>query len=101
MGKPMGRIEISYDDLQELSGVGSGDIVALRRHEEAIRSAVAKLGRSNSVRWTFAADQRGDFFRLVAYSDRSDCIAQFTRLDLTLASQDLEKLITLGKRPCT
>lgn len=97
----MSKIEITYDDLQEVEGVDPSDIEHLKRQEDAIRNAIAKVGRSCGVRWMFSNEAGGEVFRLVAYSDRADCIAQFTRLDLAIAPDDFEKLITEGRRPCS
>ncbi|REJ65674.1 MAG: hypothetical protein DWQ31_17195 [Planctomycetota bacterium] len=94
----MSKIEINYDDVQ---GVDEVYVENLKQHEDAIRNAIAKIGRSTWVRWTCEEVGNGNlFFRLVSYSDRSDCIARISPLDLTLESDEFEKLITEGKRTC-
>lgn len=94
----MSRIVVSYDDLQ---GADPGYVQRLKDKESAVQQAMAKIARYVSVRWTIADDGQGHtLFRLFTY-DRSDCIAQFTPLDLTLDADVFEKLITEGKRPCS
>ncbi len=93
----MSKIAVSYDDLQD---VDPGYVQRLEDKEEAVRRAMAKIARYTSVRWASADDSAGHtLFRLLIY-DRSECIAQFSPLDLTLSSEAFEKLITEGKRPC-
>jgi hypothetical protein len=94
----MGKIDVSYDDL---AGICAAYIDKLRDKEEAVRQAIARIGRSCSVRWVpFDAGQNHLFFRLTAYPNRADCIAQVSPLDLTLDADTFEKLIVEGKRPC-
>ena len=94
----MGKIDVSYADLE---GIDPAYIERLREKEGAVRQAVAKIGRSTSVRWVpLDAGQEHLFFRLTAYSNRADCIAQVSPLDLTLDADAFEKLIVEGKRPC-
>jgi len=94
----MGKIDVSYADLE---GIDPAYVAKLREKEEAVRQAIAKIGRSCSVRWLpFDAGQKHLFFRLTAYSDRADCIAQVSPLDLTLDADAFEKEIVEGKRPC-
>ena len=93
----MSAIAVSYDDLQD---VDPGYIQRLKGKEDAVRRAMAKIARYTSVRWISADDSAGHtLFRLLTY-DRSDCIAQFSPLDLTLDPEVFEKLIVEGKRPC-
>ncbi len=93
----MSKIVVNYDDLQN---VDPGYVQPLKGKEEAVQRAMAKIAHYTSVRWTSADDSAGHaLFRLLTY-DRSDCIAQFSPLDLTLAAESFEKLIVVGKRPC-
>ena len=95
----MGKIDVSYADLE---GISPAYIRKLREKEEAVRQAIARIGRSCSVRWVpCAAGQEYLFFRLTAYSDRADCITQVLPLDLTLDADAFEKLIVEGQRPCS
>jgi hypothetical protein len=94
----MAKIDVSYTDLE---GIDPAYVERLQEQEHAVRQAVAKIGRSCSVRWVpFDTGQEHLFFRLTAYSDRADCIAQVSPLDLTLAPDAFEKLIVEGERPC-
>ena len=94
----MAEIDVSYADLE---GIDAAFVDRLREKEYAVRQAIAKIGRSCFVRWVpFDAGQKHLFFRLTAYSDRADCIAQVSPLDLTLDSDVFERLIVEGKRPC-
>jgi hypothetical protein len=94
----MGKIDVSYADLE---GIDAACLERLREKEEAVRQAVAKIGRSTSVRWVpFDAGQHHLVLRLTAYSNRADCIAQVTPLDLALDADAFEKLIVEGQRPC-
>ena len=95
----MGKIDVSYADLE---GIDPAYIGKLRGKEQAVRQAIAKIGRSCSVRWMpFDAGQKNLFFRLTAYSDRADCITQVSPLDLTLDADAFAKLIVEGQRPCS
>jgi hypothetical protein len=95
----MAKIDVSYADLD---GIDPAYLEKLREKEHAVRQAVAKIGRSCSVRWVrFDAGQERLFFRLTAYSDRADCIVQVSSLDLTLDPDAFEKLIVQGERPCS
>ena len=97
MGEAMSKIAVSYNDLQD---VDPGYVQRLKEKEEAVRRAMAKIARYTSVPWTNAVDSAGHtLFRLLTY-DRSDCIAQFSPLDLTLDPDAFEKLIVEGRRPC-
>ena len=91
----MNKIVIAYDDLD----VDPGYVQRLKDKEEAVQRAMAKIARYTSVRWTNAVDRGHTLFRLLTY-DRSDCIAQFSPLDLTLDPEAFEKLIVEGRRPC-
>jgi len=94
----MGKVEISY---RELQGVHPAYVEKLKEKEHAVRRALGKLGRATSVRWSSTDDgKRNDIFRLVGSADRDDCIAQVSPLDLTLESEQFEKLLAEGKRPC-
>ncbi len=91
----MSKIAVSYDDLRD---VDPGYVQRLKDKEKAVQRAMAKIARYTSVRWMSADDSEGHtFFWLLTY-DRSDCIARFSPLDLTLESDAFEKLITEGKR---
>lgn len=93
----MAKIEVSYDDLE---GVPPEYTEALRNKEHFVRQAVAIIGRNTSVRWVPHEDAQGHlWFRLTAYSDRSDCIAKISSLDVTLTACAFEELIALGKQP--
>lgn len=59
----MSKIEVNYDDLQEVPGVDPVEIESLKTKEEAVRQAIAKIGRSCWVRWRFSSDERGDALR--------------------------------------
>jgi hypothetical protein len=94
----MSQIVVSYDDLEN---VDPGYIQRLKDKEQAVRQAMAKITRYVSVRWAVVEDGAGHtLFRLLTY-DRSDCIAQFTPLDVTLTAEAFEKLMTEGQRPCS
>jgi len=94
----MGRITISYDDLV---GLDPAYIEKLRGKEEAVRKGITRIGRTVSVRWVpVSAAQEHLLFRLTAYSDRADGIAQFSPLDLALDNETFERLIVEGNRPC-
>jgi hypothetical protein len=91
----MSKIVVAYDDLD----ADPAYVQRLKDKEEAVQRAMAKIARYTSVRWTSAADRGHTLFRLLTY-DRSDCIAQFSPLDLTLDAEAFEKLIVEGRRPC-
>jgi hypothetical protein len=94
----MSKIDVCYADLD---GINPTYITRFREKEQAVRQAIAKIGRSCSVRWVpFDGGRRHLFFRLTAHSDRDDCIAQVSALDLVLDADAFEKLIVEGQRPC-
>lgn len=94
----MAKIDVSYADLK---GIDPAYVARLREKEDVVRQAVAKIGRSCSVRWTpIFVGETNLWFRLTAYSDRDDCIAQVSPLDLTLDAEVFEKVIVEGQRPC-
>ncbi len=92
----MSKIVVAYDDLD----ADPAYVQRLKDKEEAVQRAMAKIARYTSVRWTNAVDSAGHtLFRLLTY-DRSDRIAQFLPLDLTLDPEAFERLIVEGRRPC-
>ena len=94
----MSKIDINYDDL---SPAGYAHIAELQNQEDAIRRAVAGIGRSCSVRWLSNGAPTRIAFRLVAYGDRSDCIAEFHLPDFHLPPDSFAQLILAGERPCS
>ena len=93
----MSKIAVSYDDLQD---VNPGYVQRLKEKEEAVQRAMAKIAHYTSVCWLSGDDSdERTFFWLLTY-DRSDCIARFSPLDLTLESDAFEELITEGRLAC-
>jgi hypothetical protein len=94
----MPRIDINYHDLR---GIHSAYVEKLKKREPVIRRALGKIGHDTSVRWLCIDDGTGNYrFRLVASTDRDNCIAEVLPLDLTLEPDQFEKLLAEGKRPC-
>jgi hypothetical protein len=93
----MGKIDVCYDALASVDRTYTD---RLQDKECFVRHALSEIGRACSVRWVPIDDGQGHLlFRLTA--DSGDCIAQVTPLDLTLRAREFERIIALGKRPCT